>query len=271
MFTYSTITFRKALAHFSVREFRARQRHSLKPDNVVDVFKSSLHPNDRFLREASVGAGASRFLVVDRNQCVRGIYRPLLCLPYPEDGSNALGIPVESYLQLLHQKTISEENSTLVFVSHVNGFSFAVYGIDGIVRLPIAHITLPTQRAAAAGKMSDRDMRPFVSTSSLIDDLAELVTDHYSSSMDPCSSFFFLSNSDSAMTFVETRAAWKSRGYADKMPLSFDDKRWVRLPETSPHYGNMGTLYHEDPEIGTVVSEAKLTARVITGLLELDS
>ncbi|CBH15588.1 hypothetical protein, conserved [Trypanosoma brucei gambiense DAL972] len=265
------VVYRKAVAQFSARDFRPRQSIALTPENVTLMLKSKLHPNDRLLRQSTVGPGASRFLIVDRNQCVRGIYRPLLCLPYPMAGSSVLGVPVESYLQVVEQKLLSEENTTLIFVSHANGFSFTVYGIDGSLRLPLVHLKLPGERSVTAGKMSDRDMRPFVNTTNLMDDLAELVTDHYTTSIHPCSSFFYLSGSDSVLSFSETKAAWRERGYADKLPLSFEDKRWVSLPDLAAQHRGVTPLYCTDFDGYKVVDERGLTTRVKLGRLELDS
>ncbi|RNF17906.1 uncharacterized protein Tco025E_04651 [Trypanosoma conorhini] len=266
---------RQAVALFTMKSFRARQKILLTPQNVATVFSEKLDPQDRLLRQSSVGAGASRILVLDKKQRVRGVYHPLMCLPYPIDGAAVLGIPVESYLQRIQQKQKSAEalaeGCTFIVVVHANGLGIAVYAADGSIRFPLVNVKLPAQRATGLGMMNERDMLPFLETTSLVEDFAELMTETYTEHVHDCSTFFFLTNANTSISFTGMRRAWQVRGYADTSPLSFDDKRWVSLPDMVAQRDRATSLYCRDDEGDKVVSRKGLTAGVKIGILELDT
>ncbi|RNF08902.1 hypothetical protein TraAM80_02447 [Trypanosoma rangeli] len=266
---------RQAVALFTMKSFRARQKILLTPQNVTTVFMEKLDPQDRLLRQSSVGAGASRILVLDKKQRVRGVYHPLLCLPYPIDGAGVLGIPVESYLQRIQQKQRAAEDlaegCTFIVVAHANGLGFAVYAADGGVCFPLVNIKLPAQRGTGLGMMNERDMVPFLETTSLVEDFADVMTESYTERVRPCSTFFFLSNANTSISFSGIKTAWQLRGYVDTSPLSFEDKRWVSLPDMVAQRDRNTWLYCRDDKGDKVVSEKGLAAGVKVGMLELDT
>ncbi|KEG14988.1 hypothetical protein DQ04_00231140 [Trypanosoma grayi] len=270
------IKHRQAVALFTFKSFRARQKIALTPASVASVFAEQLDSQDRLLRQSSVGSGASRFLVLDKQQRVRGVYHPLLCLPYPLEGAGVLGTPVDAYLHRLRQRwdalgDFDGDACTFVVVSYANGLGVTAYGVDGSVRLPLVNVKLPARRHSGVGMMNERDMRPFAETTSLVDDFAEVVAEHYATCIHPCSSFFFLSSANAALSLGDMRVAWRERGLADTSPLSLDDRRWVTLPDVVVQHGRATPLYCRDDEGDKVASAKGLEVGVKVGLLELDT
>ncbi|EKF27705.1 hypothetical protein MOQ_008562 [Trypanosoma cruzi marinkellei] len=275
MFCVGSTKLRQAVALFTIKSFRARQKILLTSENVGAVFSEKLDPQDRLLRQSSVGPGASRILVLDKNQRVRGVYHPLLCLPYPLNGDGALGIPVESYLQRIQQKKTSTgdsaEGCTFIVVAHANGLGIAVYAVDGSARFPLVNIKLPAQRCTGRGLMNERDMVPFVGTTSLVEDFAEIIAENYTDYIHSCSTFFYLANPNTSISFHGMRTAWNFRGYTDTSPLSFTDHRWVSLSDMVAQRDSSEPLYCRDDGNDKVVSIKGLTAGVKVGMLELDT
>ncbi|EAN85704.1 hypothetical protein C3747_7g456 [Trypanosoma cruzi] len=275
MFCVGSTKLRQAVALFTIKSFRARQKILLTPQNLDSVFTEKLDPQDRLLRQSSVGPGASRILVLDKNQRVRGVYHPLLCLPYPLNGDGVLGIPVESYLQRIQQKKQSNgdstEGCTFIVVAHANGLGIAVYAADGNACFPLVNVKLPAQRCTGRGMMNERDMIPFIGTTSLVEDFAEIMAENYSEYIHFCSTFFFLANPNTSISFHAMRSAWKLRGYTDTSPLSFTDNRWVPLPDLVAQRDPSVPLYCRDDGGDKVVSIKGLTAGVKVGMLELDT
>lgn len=74
---------RQAVALFNMKHFRSRQKYALTPANALDIFKSTLDNDDRMLRQSRLGSGATRVLIIDKHQRVKGVYHPLMCLPHP--------------------------------------------------------------------------------------------------------------------------------------------------------------------------------------------
>ncbi|KAG8345995.1 hypothetical protein ERJ75_000963000 [Trypanosoma vivax] len=271
MFRVCSVTRRKPVALFNIRDFHPRHRLALTTDNALSVLGKELEPCDRLLRQTSKGISASRFLILDQSNRVRGIYHPPLCLPYPLDDNDALGLSVESFLEFANVRQRSTESSSLVLISHANGLGVATYDARGNVVLGLKNLTLPAQRMETASRMSDRDMRPFVETTGIIEDFAGIVKEHYADCMHSCCNFYFVYNDNAAITLRGVAVAWGKRGYTDKMPLSFEDRRWVPLPEAAVKSADRGVSpYYVDADGRRVVNRAWLNVAVCRGRLELD-
>ncbi|KAH9582146.1 hypothetical protein LSM04_006186 [Trypanosoma melophagium] len=300
MFRAACLCRRRAVALFTFKHFRPRRRLLITPANALRVFSETLDPHDRLLRQSSAGAGASRFLVLDGQQRVRGVYHPVLCLPYPRDGDGVLGVTVESYMQRVEQKRKQkqqeeqkggEEGCVFVVLAHGNGLTAAAYAVDGACTLPPLHVKMTNTTSC--------DVRPFVGAARLADDFAVVTAEYFTEFIQPCNTLLFLANSNSSndknssvCSFGGMRAAWRERGLDDVSPLRLDDPRWISLPDTvirHPHNitgsnnnnnsnsgingnsNNPTPFFERDSEGDRVPTAAGLAAGMQTGLLELDT
>ncbi|ORC93091.1 uncharacterized protein TM35_000024170 [Trypanosoma theileri] len=306
MFRTAFICRRRAVALFTFKHFRPRRRLPMTPANVPNVFAETLDPRDRLLRQSSAGAGASRFLVLDGQQRVRGVYHPVLCLPYPRDGDGVLGITVETYMQRVQEKQQQREQKkeeegesaaaagcVFVVLAHGNGLTAAAYAADGACTMLPMHVKMTGTTTC--------DMRPFVGAARLADDFAVMTAEYFADCIQPCNTFLFLSNTNSSnssnasvCTFGGMRAAWRERGLDDVSPLRFDDPRWVSLPDTvvrqpynisgstndnnnnsnnnnNNNNNNKTPFFERDIDGDRVPTAAGLAAGMQAGLLELDT
>lgn len=232
MFQRKPLLARQAVAFFNMKHFRSKHKVPITPENIKDVFTRQLEPQDRLLRHSQVGSGSTRMLVLDRQQQVKGVYHPVLCLPHPATvygGDNVLGLSISDYLAALEAKvpadaahgTTPQLPTVLTIVSHPNGLALGTYAADGAVRMPLRNLVLPpastggsggagtsgagdTAAAAKHGGTGLGEAAAKVSASSAtgpsgaIDELVKVINANYAAYIASCSTFYFVTRDTSA-------------------------------------------------------------------------
>lgn len=290
---------RLPLAHFNMKHFQSKQKHVLTPANFRDVFSTAMLPQDRLLRQSSTGGGATRVLVLDRLQQVKGVYSPLLCLPHPavvEGGDNALGLTVKDYLRLITPEAAAEKvPTTMVMISHPYGIGYAAYAADGSLHMPVKNIAAPPELVEQQIKYQQQlqqeqqessfdepppvlDVAPVPSplaTPEYIATIMDAISASFDSYLSGCSTFYYVTRDKTAsLRLAELRQEENvllKAGRVSRCPISFNDKRWVALPDSVLQSDRHISLYTRDRKTNErIVSQQGLTAAVTHGKVELD-
>jgi hypothetical protein len=162
---------RSAVAFFSMNHFQVRYRAALNAENVYMTLSSCVLPRDRLLLHSGTGRGSSRVLVLDNQQKVKGVLRPLCCLPHPATipgGSSSLGVTVENYLKTCastaHLTKTAAETTTaapsdmpmvLVIVTHPDGLALIAYYADGRLALPLVILDFTALKGRVIGSTGE--------------------------------------------------------------------------------------------------------------------
>lgn len=284
---------RLPLAQFNMKHFQCKQKHDITPDNFQRVFTTAILPRDRLLRQSSAGGGATRVLVLDNMQQVKGVYFPMLCLPYPttvKGGDSALGITVGNYLDIITPKAPAEMPTTLVLMSHPYGVAIASYASDGSVHMPVKNITAPVnlvEQQQEEGQppvaqdedatLPDAAVPSPLSTPEYISTIMAAIAEEHNKYLANCSTFFFVTRDKTASLTLgelrkeEDRLVKESGDDAAQCAIPFSDHRWIALPDSMMQANRNVPLYTRDKKTGErIVSQKGLDSAVTHGRMELD-
>lgn len=266
MFVYTNLLRRLPVALFNMKHFQTKTKIVVTPENYREVLGSVLLPQDRLLRQSSVGGGSTRVLVLDKMQGVKGVYHPLLCLPHPtavDGGDKSLGVPIANYLESLQSSAGLPE--VLTVVSHPEGTAFGTFTADGHEGLPLINLSAPS---ALDGAESEE----------LVDDLMEAMrSPEIAKHLRRCRTYYFVRRDEKASLQLATlrkREMSLPDGARRTLPLSFMHPNWVSLPDVSLQTGRgeIVSIYARDPITkDSIVSAEGLLKSVRTGKLELDT
>lgn len=277
---------RSAVAFFNMKHFQVKQKIKVNPSNVCDVFSQNLLPGDRLLRQSSAGAGATRVLVLNRNQMVKAVYLPILCLPHPaavSDTNTVLGLSVEQYLSTV-KTSLERKHTTFMALSHPKGIAFTVYDSMGSPKMPIVKVAYSDAEedsdiARGIGKHA-LDTAGTPNRSRAIEFLKAL--GEHMELVEECDSFYMINRErGSCLMLGDIRRLTKPQdpdeevvtgfeGTGEPMDYSgfsvFEEKgRWHAVPEQALQTNPEAPLY-----IDTLPNDAGLHYSVSTGVLLLD-
>ncbi|CAD2214211.1 hypothetical protein AGDE_07911 [Angomonas deanei] len=272
------------VALFNTKHFQSRHKMVVSPKEFTSVFSEILSPQDRLLRQSTVGGGSNRVLVLDRLQQVKGVYYPVLCLPHPSALSSAeegtLGVPVSKYLEKVapvtppttgRKKVKPVYPSTLVILSHPNGVAFAVFSGEGTytVKLQNFHIARGEDEKGSAATASSQEA-PAAPTDAMIGaskQLLKSLSAEYTKHIQPCSTFYFVVRDKKASMTLSTIASIADNAKEELgLPFSFSDSRWVQMSDVVFHGSRNVSLYSNEES----VDSAALLQAVTHGTLEVD-
>lgn len=286
MFCRTLVSRRSAVAFFNMKHFQVQQKIAVTPSTIHDVFTKHLNPGDRLLRQSRAGAGATRILVLNKQQMVKAVYLPLLCVPHPSlvVGETAvLGLKVEEYLEKVK---IAQENSQTVFaaLSYPRGIAFGIYDSVGDAKIRLVNVDITdmaTDAGIATGIGKHAMMNAGSPQKSRAKDFIRALSVHREQFL-ACESHYFVNRERGTCLMLPDvqRLASQSdpeeemiTGLEEKEePLDLetlssfvDGSRWVTLPEQALQSPQSHPLYHHG-----VPTEKGFQCAVSTGTLLLD-